>query len=75
VWALSNSLLWLSGGSKEGEWVWWQLGLGEEVRREQNLLFYTPSILKYKMFYLCETNIARHLLVCRFSRIYTLKDV
>jgi hypothetical protein len=35
----------------------------------------TPSVSKYKMFYLCEANVFSYLLVCRFTRIYTLKRV
>jgi hypothetical protein len=35
----------------------------------------TPSVYKYKMFYLCKVNVSRHLLVDTFTRIYTPKLV
>jgi hypothetical protein len=35
----------------------------------------TPSVSKYKMFYLYEANVYKYLLVCRFTRIYTLKCI
>jgi hypothetical protein len=35
----------------------------------------TTSVWKYKMLWLCEANVSRHLLVYRFERTYTLKDV
>jgi hypothetical protein len=36
---------------------------------------YTPSVLKYKMFKVCEANVSRHVLVYIFVWTYTLKDV
>jgi hypothetical protein len=27
----------------------------------------TPSVSKYKMFYVCEANVSRHVLVCIFE--------
>jgi hypothetical protein len=35
----------------------------------------TPSVSKYKIFYICETNISRHVLVYIFEWTYTLKDI